>query len=407
MAHKKVRLGYAPRAAALARVGDGAVRAAMEGFDREEWGISDNVLRGVYCQGFEKPSAIQGRAIGPLLGRKDVIAQDRSGSGKTGAFLIAMIELAARSARGDRKGPRFVVACHTRELASQTLAIAASIAQYSDLSAALVTGGAPLPRADAVDILIATPGKLATASGGPKPRVSLASVECLVIDEVDEMFKQTGKNSCLAAMTDILSCIPPGAQLALFSATMSDEVRHITETLLRDPVELLLDETTLSVEGIEQYHLPVSQSMDIPPAVVQILSSVCSAQTMVFCATGDEAAALGAELERAGVACAVLYSGIGSEARQKEMRRFREGGTGVMVSTPVLSRGVDVQQVSLVILASVPAEPDTYLHSVGRCGRYGRRGVSVALTREYDMPTLRAVERSYGCTIAPWGVSAQ
>ena len=371
----------------------------MASFDCSEWNISDEVLRGIYCMGFEQPSAVQQKSIGPMLTSRDVVIQDRSGTGKTGAFLIALIEKIKRA--GQERSPRYIVVCHTRELAAQTCHVAQSIAQFApSISITLLIGGAPVPHnIELSQLIVATPGKLASLSSGGRPKLVLTNVEGVVIDEVDDILRQNGKNSCIDSVKEILSRVPPSAQIAFFSATISSDVKTIAAELLQDPVQVLMEESTLSVEGISQKYVSIDSAEDVIPSIINVLASMCSSQTMIFCATGDEAMSTGAALRDHQIECAVIYSGIGTEERQKEMQRFRDGTACAMVSTPVLSRGVDVQQVSLVILASVPAEPDTYLHSVGRCGRYGRRGTSVALARAYDMPTLRAVERTYGCVI--------
>jgi len=370
-------------------------------FEDEGWALSDEVLRGVYAMGFERPSRIQGQTIGAMLAGRDVLGQAPSGAGKSGAFLIGVLETAWRRRREGADGPTALVVAHTRELARQTHAVATDLAQYTTLRIALVTGGEAAHAAGACDVVVGTPGKLEALSAGATPRLRLAAVATVVVDEVDEMFRQSGRNSCLEATRNLLGRVRGDGQVALFSATVSADVRNIAGELLREPLRVEVEAQRLALDGIQQYWREADAST-VVPLVLDTLASVCSAQTMVFCGTGDEAVALAGALAEHQVPAIALHGKMGAPQRVEAMARFRGGAAAVMVSTPLLARGVDVQQVSLVILAAVPATPETYLHSVGRCGRYGRKGVAVALARAYDMATIRAVERNYGCTVIPW-----
>ena len=365
--------------------------------------LSDSVLRGVYSAGFERPSKIQSTATPALLQGRDVLAQAPSGTGKTAAFLIAATELCVRRGRCAggpgtvrNHGPLVTVLLHTRELAHQTYAVARDIAQYTTVRIELVVGGAPRTSgADGVpDIAIATPGKLDQLVS--KKILSMGDTELLVVDEVDEMLRDVQSNSFLEVVERIISCVPQTAQIGLFSATLPESVQAMVSEMLRDPVRVLVPAQELSLAGIDQRVRSLSDSGHKFDAVVEALHSVASAQSMVFCATREIAHEVAEGLKKIGAQAAALHGDMDPGARRTAMQLFREGRTSVLVCTLVLARGVDVQQVNLVILHDVPTNAETYMHCVGRCGRYGRKGVSVALSMPYDEALLRSIERDYG-----------
>lgn len=374
-------------------------RASVMSFDDEEaLGLSDAVLRGVYAAGFETPSQIQSTATPALLRGRDVLAQAPSGTGKTAAFLIAAAELCVRAAGQAARGPRVVVLLHTRELAHQTFAVARDLTQYTDLCVELVVGGSgPAARAapgQTPDIVVATPGKLDRLV--ERGAMSLESVALLVMDEVDEMLREVNSNAFLAVIERIVSRTPQSGHLGLFSATLPESVQNMVSSMLRDPVRVLVPAKQLTLAGIEQRVVALRESAMKMSAVLDALRSVTSAQSMVFCATRAIADQVATELKKTGAQAEALHGDLDAAARRDTMRRFREGRTSVLVCTLVLARGIDVQQVSLVVLHDIPPDAETYLHCVGRCGRYGRKGVSVALSLAYDEALLRSIERDYG-----------
>ena len=370
-------------------------------FDDEQLGLPDNVLRGIYAYGFECPSEVQQKTLFPLREGQDMIAQARSGTGKTGSFAIAACAMIASSRRPEHGDPPCVVILqHTRELCRQTARVVEALGQYAKIRVALAVGGEDTRAAmrAGVDVVVGTPHKVVNMSTGSNAALCLAHVAMLVIDECDAILKEDACNGFLEAMTTLLSRVPPEAQIALYSATLPAQLLHTTSTFMRSPVRILMDTADLPLEGISQTYIHVEAAAR-PSVLGGVLGTVSSGQTMIFCQTRGSVAEVTTVLAQWGIACASIEGGMNANDRQEQMRLFQSGSVRVMVSTSVLARGIDVQQVNLVILYDMVADVDTYLHCVGRCGRYGRRGTAVLLLTDYDMPALRTIEQHYDIVV--------
>lgn len=373
----------------------------VSSFDDEELGLPDTILRGIYAHGFERPSDVQQKTLLPLRDGSDMIAQARSGTGKTGSFAIAACAMIASSRTPERGDPPCVVILqHTRELCRQTARIVTELGQYAKIRVALAVGGEDT-RATiraGTDVVVGTPHKIANMSSGANASLLLAHVAMLVVDECDAILKEDLCNGFLEAMTTLLHRVPPEAQIALYSATLPAQLLHATSTFMRSPVKILMDTTSLPLEGISQTYVRV-QAAARPSVLTSVMGTVPSGQTMIFCQTRSGVAEVTAVLSQWGIPCASVEGGMDAADRQEQMRLFQTGSVRVMVSTSVLARGIDVQQVNLVILYDMVTDVDTYLHCVGRCGRYGRQGTAVLLLTDYDMPALRTIEQHYDIVV--------
>jgi translation initiation factor 4A len=377
-------------------------------FDDDHLGLPDTILRGIYAHGFEHPSDVQQKTLLPLREGRDVIAQARSGTGKTGSFAIAACAMIASSRSPERGDPPCVVILqHTRELCRQTARIVSELGQYANIRVALAVGGENTRatiRAGA-DVVVGTPHKVVNMSSGANASLLLAHVAMLVIDECDAILKEDVCNGFLEAMTTLLGRVPPEAQIALYSATLPAQLLHATSTFMRSPVKILMDATSLPLEGISQSYIRV-QAAARPSVLTHVMGTVCSGQTMIFCQTRSAVAEVTEVLSHWGIPSASIEGGMSAADRQEQMRLFQTGSVRVMVSTSVLARGIDVQQVNLVILYDMVTDVDTYLHCVGRCGRYGRQGTAVLLLTDYDMPALRTIEQHYDIVLQERSVCA-
>ena len=357
--------------------------------------LPDTILKGIYAYGFETMSPIQQKSLRWILGGRDMIIQAQSGTGKTAAFGIGA---AVRALASERGRPSVAIVCHTRELARQTRAVVGELARFSELRIGLCMGGTTV-REDAeaiaagMDIVVGTPGRMQTLV--KRGLLRLDGLRSLVIDEVDVILRDVSSNSFLPCITDLLSACSEATQLLLVSATVPDELLAMTETVLRDPVRILVPNDALPLAGIDQAQVHVADEAQRLAVAEALRYSVVGVQVMVFCSSRDEVDAVAAHFQAMGTPVAKIHSGIEQAQRNREMREFRSGTASTMVCTDVLARGVDVQQVGLVILMHVPGAADTYLHCVGRCGRYGRQGRAVTIAAEYELAQLRSIQQLY------------
>ena len=340
-------------------------------------------------------SPIQQKSLRWILNGRDMIIQAQSGTGKTAAFGIGAAVHALASERGR---PSVAIVCHTRELARQTHVVVRELASFSELRIGLCMGGTTV-REDAealaagMDIVVGTPGRMQTLV--KRGLLRLDGLRSLVIDEVDVILRDVSSNSFLPCITDLLSACSETTQLLLVSATVPDELLAMTETVLRDPVKILVPNDALPLAGIDQAQIHVADESQRLTVAEALRYSVVGVQVMVFCSSRDEVDAVAAHFQAMGTPVAKIHSGIEQAQRNREMREFRSGKASTMVCTDVLARGVDVQQVGLVILMHVPTAADTYLHCVGRCGRYGRQGRAVTIAAEYELAQLRSIQQLY------------
>ena len=366
-------------------------------------GLSDDVVRGIYAHGLEEMSPVQVRALPPLLSGRDAIVQAQSGTGKTAAFGIAALERVARNGQGTGD-PQCLVICHTRELAAQTADVLKALGQYTRARVGLFIGGTPMRAsvdtlAAGCEIVVGTPGRVdgLRASGA----LALSRVAVFVIDEVDEVLRDSACNSFLPIIKSLISACPGNAQLVLVSATVSPELLAMMDGVLRDPVKLLMEQRALPLAGIRQLRLPITREDERYGALRHAQVSSSAMQSMVFCGRRDTVDAVVARLRDDGCDAAALHSGLSAAERGQVMQLFRAGQTRVLVCTDVLARGVDVQQVGLVVMYDLCAAADTYLHCVGRCGRYGRQGCAVLIVNDHEDGPLRSFQALYDFTLEP------
>jgi superfamily II DNA/RNA helicase len=216
-----------------------------------------------------------------------------------------------------------------------------------------------------------------------------------VIDEVDEVLRDVSSNSFLPLIQSLISGCPGSTQLVLVSATVSPELLSMMEGVLRDPVKLLMDMHALPLAGIRQLRLTITSEDQRYAALRHAQGASDAMQSMVFCSRRDTVDAVVSQLQSDGCDTAALHSGLTSAERTEVMTRFRTGGIRVLVCTDVLARGVDVQQVGLVVMYELCSAADTYLHCVGRCGRYGRQGCAVLIVNEHEDGPLRSFQALY------------
>jgi ATP-dependent RNA helicase RhlE len=358
-----------------------------------QFSLAPSVLRGVEALGFEEPRPIQVQTIPAALAGHDVLGLAQTGTGKTAAFVLPILQ---RLNSKRRPGPRALIIAPTRELAMQIQAETMRLAQFCGFKVTAIFGGVgagPQIRAlrERPDILVACPGRLLDLM--QQGHVKLGNIEVLVLDEADHMFDM----GFLPSVRRILAALPAQRQNLLFSATMPPEVRTLTAQLLRQPkvVELAHSRPAQTIEHA-LYSISADRKIDL---LRHLLGEEGFTSAIVFLRTKHRTRRLARQLQAMGHDAAALEGNMSQAQRDRAMTGFREGRFDVLVATDIAARGIDVANISHVINFDVPNTPDAYTHRIGRTGRAERRGKAFTFAGDEDRQAVRDIERRLGAPI--------
>lgn len=398
----------------------------------EELGIHENIIRGIYSYGFEKPSSIQARAIRPVLSGHDVIAQAQSGMGKTGAFAIGTLGRVDENINAIQA----LVVVHTMELALQIDTVFRQIAKYTGIRFSLCIKGIPPQenieklsgaRGGKPHVVIGTPGRVLDMLHRRDREtgryiIDQNTIRLIVLDEADEILGTSqdmysrkkreqaqqqldGQNpenvGFLEQMFKIFKCMPPDIQVCLFSATMGKEFFDITKDFMRTPLEVLVKTEELTLDGISQYLINVEEQKYKFDTLCELYSLLTINQSIIYCNSLRSVENLSRMLKDNNFTVSFIHGQMPANERELTMADFRSGKSRVLVSTDLLSRGIDIQQVSVVINYDIPVKVESYLHRIGRSGRYGRKGVAINFMTKDDERRLHQIEQYYSTIVEP------
>jgi ATP-dependent RNA helicase RhlE len=369
-----------------------------------ELGLTDRLVRALEAVGHEQPTLIQAQAIPPALEGRDVLGCARTGTGKTAAFVLPILQRLAAEPTKPSRAPRALVVAPTRELASQIAERIAAYGARSGLRHAVVFGGVSQGRqVDAlkrgVDILVATPGRLEDLMN--QGHVRLDAVEVFVLDEFDRMLDQ----GFLPAIRRIARATPRERQTLLFSATSPAELAPICERLLVDPIHVAVTEQASTPELVEQSVWFVEQAGK-RSLLERLLDDPEVSRAVVFTRTKHGASRVARQLATAGVSADAIHGNRTQNQRDRTLARFKAGAVRVLVATDVAARGLDVDEVSHVINYDLPADPESYVHRIGRTARAGRAGTALSLCSRDERDVLGRIERLIACRIPVAGTEA-
>ena len=398
------------------------IKLPIESF--EDIKVSDNIKRGIFSYGFERPSSIQAVAIKPVLSGKDVIAQAQSGMGKTGAFVIGTIGRIDENINATQA----IVIAHTRELALQIDTVFRQIGKYTGIRFGLCLKGIPIAeniekltgaRGGRPHVVIGTPGRVLDMLNRKDREtghsvINKSALRLMVVDEADELLnastdsgesrrhhdgpedEQTG---FLDQLFNIFKCMPVDIQVCLFSATMSPQFFETTKNFMREPLEVLVKTEELTLDGIKQYQVNVEQQEYKFDTLCELYGLLTINQSIIYCNSLKSVEYLTHSLQKNNFMVSAIHGHMTPQEREMTMAEFRNGKSRVLVSTDLLSRGIDVQQVSVVINYDVPGKIESYLHRIGRSGRYGRKGVAINFVTDTDKRRVHAIEQYYSTMI--------
>jgi len=358
--------------------------------DFDKMGLSKNLLHGIYSIGFEKPSSIQERAIVPLISGRDIIAQSQSGTGKTATFSIGVLSRIDE----DNKCPQAIILGPTRELAKQIYDVISSLGQHTQITTRLLIGGTRRGRYDSEGdinehILVGTPGRMCEYLRNRK--INPLGIKVMILDEADEMLSRGFQDQIQRIFHDI----PNESQIGLFSATMPNEMLDLTRRFMRNPITFLVHNDELTLEGIRQFYVYSTDETSKFEILCDLYSVISVTQSMIYVNSKKKAEWLTDYMQQNNFTVSCINGNMTQDERNVVMKDFRDGVTRVLITTDILSRGIDVQQVSLVLNYELPLEKETYIHRIGRSGRFGRKGVAINLVGPWEYNDLKKLETFY------------
>src|SRR5215204_5100543 len=358
--------------------------------------LSDAVLAALRDVGYESPSPIQEQAIPELLAGRDVIGQAQTGTGKTAAFGLPMLDFV------DPQDPdtQALVLTPTRELCIQVTQALRTYGKHRGIDPVAVLGGAPLRNQQAQlkegeKVVVGTVGRVLDLIS--RHSLVLHSCRYLVLDEADEMLDL----GFLEDVEKILSYTPGGRQTALFSATMPAEIRALAERHLYDPVTVKVKAATLTIDTVEQFFVE-TRSADKNDTLARVLEAERADQAIVFVRTKIRCEQLYRTLRDRGMNVKALHGDMSQGARDGVMISFKDERVKILVATDVAARGLDISTVTHIVNFDIPTSPDVYVHRIGRTGRVGRSGRAITFIEPRQTRELAAIERHIGTGITPW-----
>lgn len=362
----------------------------------DEMNLNDTLIRGIYSYGFEQPSKIQQLSIVPMSQHTDILAQAQSGTGKTGAFTVGSLSIVDTSI----KFPQVLVICPTRELSQQTERVAYALGSYMNLKVLSATGGNHLRNdiqslKSGAQFIVGTPGRIFDLIR--RGDLVLDHMKYVILDEADQMLEDLFEEQVKAILNNKF---PPSTRLALFSATMPQNVLEIAENYLNNPVRILLPQDEVTLDGIKQYCVNLEREDWKFPVLLDLYQQITVNQALIYVNKRQKAEWLAKQLASQGFTLEYIHGDMDVAERKKRMEDFRSGTVRVLISTDLLARGIDVQQVSLVINYELPIQRENYVHRIGRSGRYGKKGIAINLVAGDELNTLKEIESHYSITIS-------
>jgi translation initiation factor 4A len=360
----------------------------------EKLDIKEDILRGVYSYGFEKPSSIQVKAIPEIIKGKDIIAQAQSGTGKTGAFVIGSL----CKIDMDLDSTQVLILLPTHELVNQVFSVVKEISNYLDLSIVKVIGGTRI--SDSIDelnrnpkIIVGTPGRVLDMIS--RKYLITEHLKMLIFDEADEILSKGFKDN----IYNIVTSVPKNTQICLFSATLPEDIFELTTKFMNNPEKILVKNEELTLEGIQQYYVTVRNNDWKYEIITDLYDAISVNQCIVYINNKSKIYEIYERLNKDNFPVSYISGDRTSQERKEIMEQFRSGTIRILLSSDLLSRGIDIQQLSLVINYDIPRDKETYIHRIGRSGRYGRKGVAINLINERDIQNLKHIELFYNTKI--------
>ena len=358
--------------------------------------LDPQLLRGIYAYGFEKPSPIQQTAIKYIINGNDVIGQAQSGTGKTATFTIGALQRINIS----EPNIQVLILSPTRELSIQTSKVASSLAIFMNkLKIQTLFGGSSIEESSCFSnkniphIMCGCPGRVYDMLR--RDKINSKTIKMLILDEADEMLSSGFKEQ----VYNIFQYLNQDVQVCLFSATLPDNINNIIEKILRNPIKISVKREQLTLEGIKQYYIAIDDDRQKYITMKNLYSFITVSQSIIYCNSIKRVQDLYEAMCEDGFPVCRIHSNMEKVERDKAFNDFRNGSSRVLISSNITARGIDIQQVSVVINFDLPRCVHTYLHRIGRSGRWGRKGIGINFITRRDVSNLKKIEEHYATQI--------
>lgn len=362
----------------------------------DDFELKDCLLRGIYSYGFENPSEIQKKAILPIISGNDTIAQAQSGTGKTGAFSISTLQRIDVT----KKELQGLIIAPTHELAKQISSVISSIGNSMEgLVIKTMIGGTSVQQ-DISDMNENPPHIIVGCAGRiydmiRRKNINVNTVKLFVLDEADEMLSGAFKEQ----IYNIFQHFNSNIQVAIFSATMPEEILTLSNKFMRNPIKITMKKEELNLEGIQQYFIAIQNDFYKFETLKQLFTMISVNQCIIYCNSVKRVIDLHRAMSDEGFSVCAIHSSMDKVERDNTFRNFRSGGYRVLISSNITARGIDVQQVATVINFDITNCVHTYLHRIGRSGRWGRKGLAINFVTKRDIGYMRNIEEHYNISI--------
>jgi translation initiation factor 4A len=362
----------------------------------DELECDPNILRGIYSSGFERPSPIQKKAIRPIIMGKDIIAQAQSGTGKTAAFGIGALSIL----NVQDNFTQVLILSPTKELAKQTTNVLQQLgSMMNNLKIQTVYGGSPYEEMNSFSdknvphVICGCPGRVYDLM--KRDRITSKKIKLVILDEADEMLSSGFKEQ----VYNIFQNFNNDIQVALFSATLPNNIFPIINKIMRNPVKICVKAEQLTLEGISQFYVAVDDDRQKYDTLKHIYKYVSVSQCIIYCNSIKRVSDLYDAMKEDEFPVCCIHSNMDRHQRDESFKEFKNGKSRVLISSNVTARGIDIQQVSIVINFDLPKDIHTYLHRIGRSGRWGRKGVGINFITRRDISKIKEIESHYACEI--------
>lgn len=357
----------------------------------DDMDIEPDLLRGIYAHGFEIPSEIQKKSIPPIIQKRDIIAQAQSGMGKTGSFSIGVL---SRIDVNSNKVQALLLA-PTHELVKQIANVVKSLGNTMNVRIKTIIGGTSIQQD--IKELRETPPHIIVGTAGRvydmicRKYLLVDNIRIFVLDEADEMLSQGFKMQ----IYNVFQTLPTDVQVALFTATIPDNILELTHKFMRNPVRITMKAEELSLECIKQYYVALKNDHMKFEVLKDLFSMISVSQCIIYCNSVQRVSELYKAMTDDGFSVCCIHSSMTVSERAREFANFRSGGYRVLISSNITARGIDIQHVSTVINFDIPKCQFTYLHRIGRSGRWGRKGMAINFVTRNDIHLMRNIEHYY------------
>jgi superfamily II DNA/RNA helicase len=362
----------------------------------DELELNSDLLRGIYAHGFEKPSPIQAKAIRPIMDGVDLIAQAQSGTGKTGSFSIGALSKVVTSENSNQ----ILIMVPTHELAHQITTVITSLsAMMHGIRIKTIVGGSSIDddademRKNPPHVIVGCPGRVYDMVR--RRHINANKLKLVILDEADEMLSSGFKDQ----VYNVFKYLNKNVQIALFSATLPNNIFQITNKFMRDPVKICVKAESLTLEGIKQYFIAVNDDREKYLTLKDLYQHISLSQCIIYANSVKRVIDLYEAMKEDSFPVCCLHSNMDKSERERVFKEFRSGSSRVLISSNVTSRGIDIQQVGVVINFDLPRDIHNYLHRIGRSGRWGRKGTGINLITRRDIQKLKEIEQYYSTQI--------